>query len=63
METKIYVSTPHRRPAAHWRKDLRFVLRLILEGVAVMLALWAVLATAEALCCALGCPADLWAVR
>lgn len=55
--------TPHRRPAAHRRNEMRFVLRLILEGVAVFVALWAVLATAEALCTLAGCPTDLLALR
>ena len=60
----IYINyTPHRRPAAHRRNNARFVLRLVLEGMTVMLALWAIVATAEALCTWAGCPTDAWALR
>lgn len=55
--------TPHRRPDRHRRIDIGFVLRLVLEGFTIMLALWAVLAAAEGLCVLAGCPADAWAVR
>lgn len=61
LTRKTAAGKPHRKPDRH-RREPSFA-RMLLAFLGVALAFFLVLAAAEALCAALGCPADPYALR